>query len=121
MSGDRLTPTRMVHVRTVPTPFHASVIAARLGAEGIVTELRGNMGGPYPFGEASVWVAEQDADDATELLLADEVEAAFDRDDDEPARPVPLVLGMTARQILAAAGLVLVLFATLSASAHLGL
>jgi hypothetical protein len=68
----------MVHVRTVSSAFHARVIAARLGADGIVTHLRGNVEGPYPLGEVSVWVAEQDAEMASELLLADEVEAAFD-------------------------------------------
>ncbi|MGH3849982.1 MAG: hypothetical protein ACRDRT_09810, partial [Pseudonocardiaceae bacterium] len=60
MSGARTSPARMVHVRTVPNAFHARVIAARLGAEGILTDLRGNVGGPYPFGDVSVWVGEDD-------------------------------------------------------------
>lgn len=67
----------MVHLRTVSDPWHARVLAARLGAEGIVTELRGNVSGPYPFGPAHVLVEAGQAGLAAQLLLADEVEAAF--------------------------------------------
>jgi hypothetical protein len=105
----------MVHVRTVPTSFHARVIAARLGAEGIVTQLRGNVGGPYPFGDVSVWVGENDAAEAAELLLADEVEAAFaPHPDDEETVRRPVLFGWPARRLLAATGLVLVVVAALS-------
>ena len=100
-----MSPAPLVHVRTVPTTFHARVIAARLGAEGIPTELRGNVGGPYPIGNVSVWVTEGDADVASELLLADEIEAAFDvhPDDMEPSPSSRrVVFGLTRRQILAA-------------------
>src|ERR1700684_3833708 len=106
---------RMVHVRTVPTAFHARVIAARLGAEGIVTQLRGNTGGPYPIGDVSVWVAEDDASAASELLLADEIESAFTPhpDDEEPmASRRPLLFGLTRRQLLAACGLLVMIWAT---------
>jgi hypothetical protein len=68
---------RMVHLRTVPDPWHARVLAARLGAEGIVTHLQGNLAGPYPFGAVSVLVEADQAELAAALLLADEVEAAF--------------------------------------------
>lgn len=67
----------MVHLRTVPDAWHAKVLAARLGAEGIVTHLQGAVSGPYPFGAVSVHVEESQAQLASELLLADEVEAAF--------------------------------------------
>jgi hypothetical protein len=104
----------MVHLRTVPTAFQARVIAARLGAEGMLTQLRGNVGGPYPLGEVSVWVDEGDAEAAGELLLADEVEAAFAPDpaDEEPT-PLsrPLAFGLNRRRLLAAAGLVLMAWA----------
>ena len=66
----------MVHLRTVQNDFHARVIAARLGAEGMLTQVRGGSG-IYPGGESSVFVAEPDLDSALELLLADEVEDAF--------------------------------------------
>jgi hypothetical protein len=72
----------MVHLRTVPNAFHARVIAARLGADGIAAHLRGAVDGIYPIGNVMVYVREDDLDVAQELLLADEVESAFD--DDEP-------------------------------------
>jgi len=65
----------MVRLRTAASPFHARVISARLGADGILTELRGNLGGPYPVGETSVWVPEGEAEVAAALLLADDLEA----------------------------------------------
>jgi hypothetical protein len=99
----------MVHLRTVNTAFHAQVIAARLGADGIPTRLEGSIGGPYPIGDVSVWVASQDADSARELLLADEVESAFDLPDDgepwEDRSRRPLLLGLTRHQLLAVLGI----------------
>src|SRR5262249_512809 len=78
---------RMVRLATVTSTFHARVIAARVGAEGMVTELRGNLAGPYPtMGEVHVYIAEDDLPSAQELLMADEVESAFDNDDG-PERP----------------------------------
>jgi hypothetical protein len=68
---------RMVHLRTVPDAWQARVLAARLGSEGIVTYLQGGLAGPYPFGAVSVLVEAGQADLAADLLLADEVEAAF--------------------------------------------
>ncbi len=68
----------MVRLATVGTAFHARVIAARLGSEGIVTELRGNVEGLYPVGDVHVYVGEDDLTDSSELLLVDEVESAFD-------------------------------------------
>ena len=67
----------MVHLRTVPNGFHAQVIAARLGADGILTQLRGSVDGIYPVGEVAIYVPEGDFESARELLLADEVESAF--------------------------------------------
>ena len=67
----------MVHLRTVPDSWHAKVLAARLGCEGIVTQLRGSVSGPYPFGSVAVLVEAEQAELAADLLLADEVEAAF--------------------------------------------
>jgi hypothetical protein len=76
--------------------FHAKVIAARLGAEGFTTQLRGSVDGPYPcFGEVTVYVAEDELELAAELLLIDEVEATLDpvmhETDDEPAVHTRLV------------------------------
>ena len=82
----------MVRLTTVTSTFHARVIAARIGAEGVVTQLRGNVDGPYPMGNVHVYVAEEDLPVAQELLLADEVESAFeDADDGHDAYTYPAV------------------------------
>jgi Putative prokaryotic signal transducing protein len=71
----------------VADAFHARVIAARLGSEGIVTQFRGGgVDGPYPMGAVEVLVSADQLAEATELLLADEVEDLFERGDDEPER-----------------------------------
>ena len=73
----------MVPVLRVSNGFHARVVAARLGSEGIVTQLRGGIDTPYPMGAVDVLVAEEDLELARELLLADEVEDAFLGDDED--------------------------------------
>lgn len=74
----------MVLLTNVQGAFHGRVVAARLGAEGILTELRGAVGGIYPVGgRVEVWVDASELDDARALLLADQVEAVFDESDDE--------------------------------------
>ena len=61
--------------------FHARVVVARLGSDGIVARLRGAEG-PYPMGVVEVLVPADELEVAQELLLADEVESAFAADDD---------------------------------------
>ncbi len=79
----------MVHLLSVHDAFHARVIAARLGSDGILTQLRGAVDGVYPLlGEVRVYVEEEDLPVARELLLADEVESAFEgAEPDEADRP----------------------------------
>lgn len=72
----------MVRLATVASSFHARVIAARLGVEGMTIELRGNVDGIYPIGDVHVFVDEDDLPAAKELLLVDEVESAFDMIDE---------------------------------------
>jgi hypothetical protein len=74
----------MVRLATVRSTFHARVIAARLGAEGIMVQLRGNVDGVYPMGDTHVFVEADALDTAREVLLLDEVESAFDEPVDEP-------------------------------------
>jgi Putative prokaryotic signal transducing protein len=69
----------MVHLTRVDGTFAANVLAARLGAEGIVWELRG-ASSVYPMGRVEVLVDEEDVERARELLLLDAVEAVFDDD-----------------------------------------
>ena len=89
---------RFVPAIRVPDAFHARVIAARLGSEGIVTQFRGGgVDGPYPMGAVEVLVSADQLAVAQEILLADEVESAFEMVDDDPTRdraagPRPWVL-----------------------------
>ena len=48
--------------------FEAQVLAARLGAEGIVWQLRSNLGGPHPLGPVDLLVDSDDLDTARALL-----------------------------------------------------
>jgi hypothetical protein len=73
----------MVPLTTVGSTFEARVVMARLGAEGILTQLRGARDGVYPLpGPVEVLVIADQADEARELLLADQVEAMFDEPED---------------------------------------
>ncbi|MGQ0744317.1 MAG: hypothetical protein ACT4OS_08305 [Acidimicrobiales bacterium] len=72
--------TQMVRLATVGSVFHARVIAARLGADGITTQLRGATEGPYPMGQVDVLVDESDVAEASQLLLIDDLESTFDHD-----------------------------------------
>src|SRR5689334_6618698 len=68
--------------------FHAKVLAARLAAEGIAVEFRGMNENPYPLpGTVDVFVHLVDLDSAREILLADEVDAAFLPVSEERDRP----------------------------------
>jgi hypothetical protein len=98
----------MVRLATVTSSFHARVIAARIGAEGMVTELRGNLDGPYPMGEVHVYVAEDDLPSAQELLMADEVESAFDDPDDTFGLTRSPALWIVVAAILALTGVLFV-------------
>ena len=70
----------MVHVATASGPFHARVIAARLGAAGILCEVRGGLDGPYPLaGPVDVLAPDEEADEARALLAADAAEDALAR------------------------------------------
>ena len=94
----------MVRLTTVRDTFHARVITARLGADGIVTELRGNVDGPYPMGDVHVYVGEDDLGSAQEILMADEVEAVFEHGagDDDLRAPRELWLILASVVLLAA-------------------
>jgi hypothetical protein len=58
----------MVPLTTAANPFAARVLAAHLGAEGIVWELRGNLDGPYPVGPVVVLVSADDLAVAREVV-----------------------------------------------------
>ncbi len=63
--------------------FAARVLAARLTSEGIAVQLRGAIDGPYGFtmgdmARVDLWVLEDQLEEASLLLLADDIETAFD-------------------------------------------
>lgn len=67
----------MVPLTVTSSAFEAQVLCARLGADGILTEMKG----AYPLaGPVTVLVEAVNADLARELLLADQVEAVFHED-----------------------------------------
>ena len=99
--------TRMVRLTTVGTSFHARVIAARLGSEGIVTDLRGNVDGLYPVGAVYVYVDQDDLLQAQEILMVDDVESAFDDRDEVLELGTPKELWLVLGAIL---GIAAVLF-----------
>jgi len=103
----------MVRLVTARSPMEAKVLAARLGAEGFVWELRGSVDGPLAMGPIEVLVDEEDLPTARELLLVDEVEASFlDHDAPRPAHRT--------RELIVAAVVValLVLFAIVRTTAR---
>lgn len=99
--------TRMVRLATVGTSFHARVIAARLGTEGILTDLRGNVDGLYPVGDVHVYVDQEDLPEAQEILLLDDLESAFDEPDEAGESGAPPALWLVLGAIL---GIAAVLF-----------
>lgn len=95
----------MVTLTTGTTPFEAKVLVARLGAEGMLWQLRGEVDSIYPVGRGvDVLVAEDDLESARALLLADEVDAAFDDEAPSDRRP--------SRWLVLVAVLVVVAFTT---------
>ncbi len=99
--------TRMVRLTTVGTSFHARVIAARLGSEGIVTDLRGNVDGFYPVGDVHVYIDQEDLPEAQEILMVDEVESAFDETDDGFEFSAPRAMWLVLGAIVAMAAVML--------------
>ena len=110
----------MALLTTVPGAFPARVLAARLGSEGFLWELRGNIDGPYPIGAVQVLVAASELRDAQELLLADEIDAidtsgagdappdgGADEMGDGPVRPAPVALWLVLLAIVSVPALTL--------------
>jgi hypothetical protein len=100
----------MVTLLRVRDPFHARVVVARLGSEGIVAQLRG-ADGPYPMGVVEVLVLPDELEAAQALLLADEVESAFDDTDDDDGEAVHGRRSTRSRWAVACVVVLVVLFA----------
>ncbi len=68
----------MVPLMRADGAFHARVVVARLGSDGIVAQMRGGgVDGVYPVGYVEVMVSADDIELAQEMLLADEVESFY--------------------------------------------
>jgi len=96
----------MVRLSTVSSSFHARVIAARLGSDGIVTDLRGNIDGLYPMGDVHVFVDEDDLAEARELLMVDDVESAFDTPEEAVDLSTPPALWLVLGAVIAMAAVI---------------
>src|SRR5688500_14086027 len=98
----------MVPVLRVSDVFTARVVAARLGSEGVVTQLRCGIDTPYPMGDVEVLVPAEDLDLARELLLADEVESSCESYEvlRPPRRRWPVVAAVVAAAALVVGDLV---------------
>jgi Putative prokaryotic signal transducing protein len=78
----------MVPLTTVANPMAARILAAHLGAEGIVWQLRGDVDGPYPVGPVEVLVPADDLEVARALVASADADAttpAGDEPGDEPS------------------------------------
>jgi hypothetical protein len=65
----------MVPLTTVANPMAARILAAHLGAEGIVWQLRGDVDGPYPVGPVEVLVPADDLEVARALVASADADA----------------------------------------------
>lgn len=92
--------SRMVRVTSVGDPIEARIIAARLGSEGLLWELRGGVH-PYPVGPVHVYVEEHELEVATEIinLSADPPDDTGDADSSR----APLALWLVVLAIVAVA------------------
>ena len=99
----------MVPLTTAASSFEARVLAAHLGSEGIVWELRGGVDGPYPVGPVVVLVAEDDLDVAREVVSEQHVDAADGLGGPDGGTPT----GGSTRALWVVLALVLVAAATL--------
>ncbi len=103
----------MVPLASTASSFEAKVLAARLGSEGVVWELRGLVDTVYPFGgPVEVLVAEPDLDRARDVLsLCDLGDGGIDAGWDEAVAAPAAGAG----EWLAGAALVLVVLGFLVA------
>jgi hypothetical protein len=60
----------MLPVATVAGGFEAKIVVARLGAEGVLCQARGDSDSVYPFSRVEILVPEDEVDLARELLDA---------------------------------------------------
>jgi Putative prokaryotic signal transducing protein len=72
----------MVPLTTAANPLAARILAAHLGAEGIVWQLRGDVDGPYPVGPVEVLVPADDLELARAVVATADADPVTGADDD---------------------------------------
>ena len=117
----------MVPLTTAANPLAARILAAHLGAEGIVWQLRGNVDGPYPVGPVEVLVPADDLEVARAVVASADADAVTVADDetglDADGRDVEAAgyrSGRPVRMLILVVGLVLVVLFTLGRVLFLG-
>jgi len=105
----------MVPLTTAANPFAARILAAHLGAEGIVWQLRGNVDGPYPVGPVDVLVSVDDLALAREVVTeaAENPSADLDGDTADAGSLAAPATDRTPRELWLVLALVLVAAALL--------
>lgn len=92
----------MVHLCTANGSFHARVLVARLGAEGILAQTRGDSAGPYPVAtQVEVLVPEEELAVARQVLLFDDAAEAVSPGVWPRRRPSSRLLAVAALVVLA--------------------
>lgn len=89
----------MVRVATAADVFEAKLLAARLGAEGILWEFRGNVDGMYPIGPFDVLVEPGQLETAR-LLLDPAGYLDGEEDDTPPPRWSLLFVGLVVAALM---------------------
>jgi hypothetical protein len=100
----------MVVVRSVATRFEAELIGAKLGAHGVLWEIRSRqlVTTTHPIGWLQVLVPVEELEDAEEVLAPDpEVDADLGVDRNAPLQRPRLTPTMQALRVLLAVGLLL--------------
>jgi len=119
----------MVPLTTAANPLAARILAAHLGAEGIVWQLRGNVDGPYPVGPVEVLVPADDLEVARAVVASADADPVTVADDepgiDAPEGGVEMEAatgghGRPVRALIVVIGLVLVVLFTLGRILLLG-
>lgn len=78
--GGGMAAVRMVLLATLSDGFEAKCLAARLGAEGVLWQLRGGVDGVYPLGTVDLLVDADDLDVALEVLTCVELGSGAEGD-----------------------------------------
>lgn len=76
----------MVKLITVDDVFEAKVLHARLGADGVLCEMRGGVDGPYPIGLVHLYVPADELELAQALIEPIAFDELVEFRDDVPAR-----------------------------------